>query len=131
GGTDADLSEELDAAEEFEKCGEEETSSIPDSLVCTGLYASLKQKRIASRVIEFAPAHPLWSDGAAKRRWILLPEGEKIDNSDPSGWTFPVGTKLWKEFKVGDKRVETRLFWKVSPTFWRNGTYAWNEDDSE
>jgi hypothetical protein len=131
GGTDADIGVDYDAAEEFKDCGEEDTSSVPDSLVCTGLYASLLRKNVDETVLEFAPAHPLWSDGAEKRRWIQLPKGEKIDNSDPNGWIFPVGTKLWKEFKVGNKRVETRLFWKVSPTFWQNGTYEWNADESE
>jgi hypothetical protein len=91
----------------------------------------LGDKRVAKDVLEFEPAYPLWSDGASKRRWIQLPKGEKIDNSQPNAWVFPVGTKLWKEFMIGGKRVETRLLWKVSDTFWRSGTYVWNDAESE
>jgi hypothetical protein len=129
-GTDAAV-EEFDAAAEFVNCDDDDPSALPDSLVCTGLYASLLDQRFADSVIEFKPAFPLWSDGAVKRRWIYLPEGEKIDNSDPNGWVFPVGTKLWKEFSVNNKRVETRLFWKVRSDLWRKGTFRWNEDDTE
>jgi hypothetical protein len=124
-------SDEIDASEEFAGCDAEDTSDIPEHLVCSGLYASLSKKALSKKVVEFQPAFPLWSDGAAKRRWIQLPEGEKIDNSQPNGWVFPIGTKLWKEFKVGDKRIETRLFWKVEDNLWRKGTYVWNADESD
>jgi hypothetical protein len=130
-GADAGETEEVDAAEEVAGCGAEDTSDIPSSLACSGLYASLGEKRVAKDVLEFEPAYPLWSDGASKRRWIQLPKGEKINNAQPNAWVFPVGTKLWKEFMVGGTRVETRLLWKVSDTFWRSGTYVWNEAESE
>jgi hypothetical protein len=129
-GTDAGATEEIDASVEFAECDDDD-SDIPASLVCSGLYASLIDKRIAKSVVEFKPAFPLWSDGADKRRWIQLPEGKKIDNSQPNGWVFPVGTKLWKEFAVNKKRVETRLFWKIDDLTWRKGTYEWNADESE
>jgi hypothetical protein len=132
GGTDAASvdEEEIDAAAEFIGC-DDDTSQVPDSLVCTGLYASLKDKRVAKSAVEFVPAYPLWSDGAGKHRWIALPEGEKIDNTEPNDWVFPIGTKVWKEFRVGEKRIETRFYWKVRSDRWLRGTYAWNEDDSE
>lgn len=131
GGADAagDVGD-YDASAEFADC-DESTTQFPDSLVCTGLYSSLLRQTIADDVREFTPAFPLWSDGAKKRRWILLPEGEKIDNSQPNDWFFPVGTKLWKEFSVNGKRIETRLFWKTRPDHWENTTYVWNDDDTE
>jgi hypothetical protein len=42
-------------------------------------------------------------------------------------WKFPVGTKVWKEFRFGGKLVETRLMWKRSATSWEVGTYIWND----
>ena len=90
----------------------------PASLVCTGLYADVASKTLAPGVEAYAPAVPLWSDGASKQRWIGLPAGTKIDNTNPDEWIFPVGTKLWKEFSKDGKRVETRLWQKVSATFW-------------
>jgi hypothetical protein len=102
----------------------------PSALVCTGLYADLASKTIAPGVEPYAPAVPLWSDGASKQRWIGLPAGTKIDNTNPDEWSFPIGTKLWKEFSKDGKRVETRLWQKVSATYWVNAAYAWNADES-
>ncbi len=84
-----------------------DTQVPPAHLVCTGLYADLKNKLIAPGIEGYAPAVSLWSDGAEKQRWISLPPGELIDNSDPNEWSFPVGTKVWKEFSKAGQRVET------------------------
>ena len=102
----------------------------PTTLDCTGLYSAIETKQFAAGVREYAPAVPLWSDGAVKRRWISIPAGQKIDASDPSEWKFPVGTKVWKEFSWGGKRVETRLFQKDLPNHWVHAAYAWNADES-
>ncbi|MEO8214531.1 MAG: hypothetical protein ABI560_15120, partial [Myxococcales bacterium] len=102
----------------------------PRSLVCTGLYSDVVAKRTAPGVVPYAPAVPLWSDGAEKARWIELPRGDAIDNSDPNEWIFPVGTKVWKEFSQGGGRVETRLWQKVHAGYWVSGTYSWNADES-
>jgi hypothetical protein len=102
----------------------------PTSLVCTGLYADVATKTLAPGVEAYTPAVPLWSDGASKQRWISLPAGTTIDNANPDEWIFPVGTKVWKEFSKDGKRVETRLWQKVSATFWVNATFAWNADES-
>lgn len=102
----------------------------PASLVCTGLYADIATKTVADDVQPYAPAVPLWSDGTSKQRWIALPPGEKIDNANPDEWVFPIGTKLWKEFSVEGRRIETRLWQKVDTTFWVDATYAWNEAET-
>lgn len=74
----------------------------------------------------FSPQYPLWSDGAAKRRWVYLPPGATIDVSDPDRWEFPDGTKFWKEFSVDGRKVETRFLWKRGGE-WQFATYAWND----
>jgi hypothetical protein len=132
GGTDAET-DQVDASTwptECENGPDELLDVLPDSLACTGLYESLADKRVAESALSFEPAFPLWSDGAEKHRWISLPEGTQIDNSQPNEWVFPVGTKLWKEFRVGGKRIETRIFWKTASDVWIRGTYAWNADES-
>jgi hypothetical protein len=106
----------------------------PATLSCTGLYADIVGKTLAPGVRSYQPAVPLWSDGAQKARWIQLPPGTTIDVTDPNEWTFPVGTKIWKEFSRNGSRVETRLFQKVGngpPPYWVHATYAWNADESE
>src|SRR5688572_3569824 len=70
----------------------------PRLLRDTGLYADFSSLTIDPGHIAFSPQYPLWTDGAAKRRWIALPPGTVIDASHPDAWTFPVGTRFWKEF---------------------------------
>lgn len=107
-----------------------DTQLPPKNLVCTGLYSDIATRTLAPGILAYAPAVPLWSDGAEKYRWIYLPPGTQIDNSDPNEWKFPVGTKLWKEFDRGGQRVETRLWYKARDGFWVDATYAWNADST-
>ncbi len=102
----------------------------PPTIACTGLYADLATKEIAPSAMTYTPSTPLWSDDAQKQRWIELPPETKIDITNPSEWTFPVGTKFFKEFRLDGKRVETRMFQKTTSSFWVYATYAWNADDS-
>ncbi len=107
------------------------TATVPPAtLICTGLYSDIVTKQIAPGIEPYAPAVPLWSDGAQKQRWIRLPPGQIIDNSNPDEWTFPVGTKVWKEFSRDGRRVETRLWQKAATNYWVDATYAWNADES-
>jgi hypothetical protein len=103
-------------------------------LECTGLYASSAggplASEIATDVIEFAPAEPLWSDGAQKRRFIRLPPGTTIDSRNMDEWVFPAGTQLWKQFSVGGLKVETRYLEKGVDGTWLRTTYAWSDDQS-
>jgi hypothetical protein len=104
---------------------------VPNTnLVCTGLYADIASKQTAPGVEAYAPAVPLWSDGAEKQRWISLPPGKVIDNSDANEWVFPVGTRVWKEFSRAGQRIETRLWQKTDTNYWVSATYAWNSDES-
>lgn len=105
----------------------------PETLEQTGLYSDFEDQVLAPGVVEYQVRWELWADGAEKRRFVLLPAGETIDSSDMDFWTVPVGTKIWKEFSVGDTRVETRLIWKrgPAPEDWFAMAYAWNAEGSE
>jgi hypothetical protein len=112
----------------------EDWKTPPASLSCTGLYSSPIHKQVHPEVREFMPADQLWTDDAEKRRWIWLPPGSVIDTSDLNEWTFPVGTKTWKEFKRDGKRIETRLFHKVKQDDgerWIWASYLWNADETQ
>jgi hypothetical protein len=102
----------------------------PTSLRDTGLYADWERKTVAADNLPFAPQYPLWTDGAAKRRWIRIPAGAAIDGSRPDAWEFPVGTRLWKEFSFGGRRVETRTIARTAAG-WLYATYIWNADESD
>ena len=102
----------------------------PTELRCTGLYADWKTKTLAPGVRQYDPGLHLWSDGASKTRWIYLPPGTKIDTSNMDQWSFPNGTKVWKEFVVNGVRLETRLIWKRPTGSWYLTTYRWSADES-
>jgi len=102
---------------------------LPELLSATGLHAP-GSTRPRDDHLAFVPQYPLWSDGAAKRRWIHLPPGTSIDASDPDAWSFPPGTRLWKEFAHG-RAVETRYIERLADGTWRFATYVWDEDGRE
>jgi mono/diheme cytochrome c family protein len=103
-------------------CQASSSDTLPTELAETGIDDP------ATRA--YAPAWDAWSDGADKSRWIRLPDGASIDASQPDAWVFPVGTKLWKEFRLAGKKIETRMQWKDSPTHWTLAAYVWSDDQS-
>ncbi len=109
--------------------GQDAAFGPPNDLGCTGLYSDWAKRTINPAVKEFDPGLHLWSDGAEKTRWIELPAGQKIDTSDMNEWRFPVGTKLWKEFRLTNHRVETRHYWKRGTNDWVRTTYRWSDDE--
>jgi len=101
----------------------------PPTLRETGLYSDWASKTVAPGNLHFSPQYPLWTDGAAKSRWLHVPDGTFIDASDPDVWEFPVGTRIWKEFRFG-RRAETRFIERTAAG-WQFAAYRWNEDESE
>jgi len=97
-------------------------AALPERLSETGLDGP--------GVRAFEPRFALWSDGAAKRRWIALPAGTAIDASRPDAWRFPAGTRLWKEFSVDGRPVETRHFVLGEDGRWAYASYVWTGDDA-
>jgi hypothetical protein len=111
--------------------GAETDRALPRTLRETGLYAVGSTTGLGAGIVTFSPQYPLWSDGAEKRRWLLLPPGSFIDASKPDEWEFPRGTKLWKEFAHEGRRVETRYIERQPDGSWRFATYVWNEAGEE
>jgi hypothetical protein len=139
---DRDAGDRLDAAPPFDAAAppiDTFDASLPDPLVTlsqTGLYADLAKKTVADSAVPFVPVSPLWSDGAEKHRWIVLPPGTTIDTSDMDHWRFPVGTRLFKEFAREGKRLETRLIAHRADTGvvdddWWVGSFVWRDDESD
>ncbi len=104
----------------------EDARGLPARLSDTGL----RDPALRAGLMEFSPQYPLWSDGAAKRRWIYLPPGAFIDAANPDAWIFPRGTKLWKEFSHG-AAVETRYIELGADGAWRFGSYVWDAEGRE
>lgn len=102
--------------------------ALPQKVSETGLFTHGSTTSVSPENLSFSPQYPLWSDGAAKRRWIYLPPGTFIDAARADAWEFPPGTRLWKEFSLDARRIETRFIERLEDGSWRYATYVWNED---
>lgn len=111
--------------------GAEESTTL--LLSETGLYLDIVAKQLHPAAVEFSPTYPLWSDGSDKRRWLLLPQGEVIDDRNPDAWRFPVGTFAFKEFSHAGRRLETRLIARLGegPEDYWMGSFVWSEDERD
>jgi uncharacterized repeat protein (TIGR03806 family) len=114
-------------------------SEMPTLLSATGAFASTVDLAAVPGAIEYGVNTELWSDGAHKRRWLVLPGAAKIEvqGLQAEGLigdgriVLPVGTALVKhfEFEVAPgvvQRLETRfLLHQIDG--WRGYTYRWND----
>lgn len=113
----------------------------PQFLSQTGVFTNLATLATAPGVIPYSVANPLWSDAAAKQRWIILPNdgthnsaAEDIVFSEEGNWTFPAGTVFVKHFEVAldennpslVKRLETRFLVCTDAGGKYGFTYRWN-----
>ncbi|HWM88153.1 MAG TPA: Ig-like domain-containing protein [Kofleriaceae bacterium] len=116
----------------------------PAALSETGCYADVAAHRVAAQLVPFAVNSPLWSDGALKRRYLLVPDGEVLGATAQGAWQVPVGSILIKEFwleSAGEDPprrfpVETRLMVKRCeegdcPAPWEGYGYQWNPEGTE
>jgi hypothetical protein len=104
---------------------------LPLLLSQTGLYSDARRLVVDPHNRPYVPQYPLWTDGAAKRRWIRVPQGQTIDARRIDAWEFPVGTTLWKEFSFGGRRAETRVLRKAGTARWDLASYVWNAADTD
>lgn len=87
-------------------------------------------------VVPFTVAAPLWTDGAIKTRFLVLPDGEVADVTSAGEWGFPVGTVLLKHFALpapGDEApapIETRVMVRTTDG-WAFRGYRWDAEASE
>ncbi len=106
--------------------------SVPTQFSATGCGASGNPAQPAAGLIPYAPNAGFWSDGSGKARWLALPDGQNIDTSAADhDWVFPNGTVLRKDFHLGARLVETRLFMRHTNGNWAGYTYEWNTQGTD
>jgi len=74
---------------------------------------------------------PFWSDGAAKDRYIGLPNGSTITHNLEDDWEFPNGTVIVKNFRLNGNLVETRHLMRHPDGIWAGYTYEWNASQTQ
>jgi uncharacterized repeat protein (TIGR03806 family) len=100
----------------------------------------LKLQTPSKGVVPYEINMPLFTDYAYKKRFVVLPVGEKVAFNTDSVLQFPVGTVLIKTFyypidernlTLGNRIIETRLLIHDKNKGWDALTYIWNEDQSD
>jgi hypothetical protein len=123
--------------EQDDPCADLETDLaggvVPATLSATGLFQDIRTRTLTAGVREFEPVYKLWSDAAEKRRYFQLPDGCPINTSDMDHWVLPVGTRMWKDFTVDGKLLETRFIARYGPgpKDFILAAYAWRTDGSD
>ena len=105
--------------------------NFPKLLSQTGCVDPSDATKPAAGVIPYDVNSPLWSDGAKKARWLAIPDGQKITIGADNDWDLPIGSVAMKEFSVGGKRIETRLFMRHDDGGWGGYTYEWNDQGTD
>jgi uncharacterized repeat protein (TIGR03806 family) len=105
--------------------------TTPATLSASGCVSQSDAKQPAAGLIPYDVNAPFWSDGATKERWLALPPGSNITVQSSGDWDFPNGSVLMKNFRMGTRLIETRLFVRHSDGDWSGASYEWNTQQTD
>ena len=119
--------------------------SLPLLLSQTGAFTNTPALGAAASLLPYNVNTPLWSDAAAKTRWLVVPNtgapytpDEQISFAPTGEWSFPPGTVFVKHFDLvtnevtgAKRRLETRLLVRDAVGAVYGVTYKWRSDNSE
>ncbi len=114
----------------------------PQRLSELGAFTNLATLEVAPGIIPYRTNAQLYSDGAKKLRWLVVPNdgtydeaGEQIEFRADASWTFPEGTVFIKHFELpnagGNLRLETRFFVLGAGGKGYGLTYRWNDEGTD
>jgi uncharacterized repeat protein (TIGR03806 family) len=111
---------------------------LPQHLSEVRTFSDLAHLTPAPGIIPYDVNSPLWSDGAAKQRWIAVPGNEKITYSPADNFSFPAGTVFIKNFELtvnetngAKRRLETRFLVRSAGGGIYGITYKWRDDGTD
>jgi uncharacterized repeat protein (TIGR03806 family) len=121
--------------------------SLPFLLSQTGAFTDLATLTPHPSLLPYVVNAPLWTDGALKKRWIMVPHQPDLPANErpaisfaPTGeWYFPSGTVLVKQFDLATderdgskiRRLETRFIVRSHDGQVYGATYRWREDQTD
>jgi uncharacterized repeat protein (TIGR03806 family) len=137
-GSDGPTGPALEPRPDTRTCLPDASGELPSRLSETGCFVDLKTLEPAPELIPYKVNSALWTDGAFKPRYMVIPNPERITIREDGSWVFPEGSILIKvfgfEFDVGDpssrRPVETR-FMVLRDGDWEFATYRWNDEATE
>ncbi|MDX2020238.1 MAG: hypothetical protein SF187_08350 [Deltaproteobacteria bacterium] len=101
---------------------------FPQTLLATGCFEPSDLREPVAGLIPYDVNAPLWSDGAVKRRFMMVPDGQRIRVLPDGDFVLPVGSMLFKTFELAGKMLETRFLVRHTDGDWAGYTYVWDQD---
>jgi glucose/arabinose dehydrogenase len=134
--TIGDLGSESGQVFRLRRIEHQERRLLPPTLAETNLFADWRELIPRPELVPYEVNVPLWSDGAEKRRGVLLPRGTTVAWDGGSRFRFPAGTVFVKHFELAtderqpDKRrpLETRVLVVDDRQQVYGVTYRWSAD---
>lgn len=114
-------------------------SGFPKLLSLTGAFADVGTLKPSSGILPYEIQSPLWSDGAAKQRWLSVPADAVVGYSETEHLRVPSGTVFVKHFEMAlderfpeqRRRLETRFWVSVTEEAQYGVAYKWNDDQTD
>jgi uncharacterized repeat protein (TIGR03806 family) len=106
------------------------SAPFPQTLSQTGCMDPADPALPGPDLVPFEPAVPFWSDGLEKSRWMFVPAGKTLTVDDGDHLVLPIGSVVFKEFRSGETRVETRML-VHHPDGWAGYGYRWRTDGTD
>ena len=105
---------------------------VPQTLTETKIWKDLRSATLTDDFVPYDIASPLWSDGAAKKRFISVPPGKRVTIGEDGRVVLPVGTRLVKQFDLPNstRRLETRVLVVGEQTTY-GVSYRWNAEGTD
>jgi uncharacterized repeat protein (TIGR03806 family) len=137
-GTEGSSGPALEPRPEVQTCLPDVSAGMPGLLSDTGCFTDLKTLEPGPDLIPYEVNSALWTDGAFKPRYMVVPSPKRISIEEDGSWVFPEGSVLIKmfgfEFDSGrpDSRrvVETRFMVRRDGR-WDYATYQWNDEGTD
>lgn len=103
---------------------------LPEEISDLGIFRDFERLRPVEGALRYEAITPLWSDGADKPRFVVLPEGGAMTWRDDDAFDVPQGTIAVKSFVRDGEALETRVIRRTATGFLA-ATYRWREDRSD
>jgi len=112
---------------------------LPKKISAFNLFKDSAKQIPNEGVVPYDMSSPLFTDYAAKDRFIWMPKGASATYHDTDVLDFPVGTVIAKTFSYpadmrkpteNVRRIETRVLWHKEKG-WLALPYLWNEDATD
>lgn len=118
---------------EEQPCGAElraqggEAPAWPEWLSGLGCFSDSRTLQPGPGVLPYDVAGPLFSEGADKGRWLVLPPGQTLTPTADGEWGMPPGTLILKAFALpGRAPLEVRAMLRT-PTTWAFASWGWED----